>query len=319
MRILITGCAGFIGFSLCKELSKNKKIKIFGVDNINNYYDTKLKMNRLKIISKKITFINLNICNKKKIENVIKDNKIDACFHFAAQAGVRYSINNPDDFFKANIEGFYNVINACRLSKVKHFFFSSTSSVYGNSKKFPQKESDNTDNPISFYAATKKSNEAISYSYSKIYKMNITVLRFFTVYGPYGRPDMAFFNFANSIKKNKNIKLFNKGNNLRDYTYIDDVIESVKSIFDKKIKNKSAEYEVINICSSNPHKTNKIINIFQKIMNKKAKIQKVESAIGDVRITNGSISKIKKYYNKKFTDINIGIQKYVNWFNEYYS
>ncbi len=318
MNILITGCAGFIGFSLCKYFSKFEDYNVIGVDNLNSYYDKKLKLDRLKIISKSIKFINADICDRKKIGQVIKSNKITACFHLAAQAGVRYSITNPDEFFNANLEGFYNVINQCRLNKVKHFFFASSSSVYGDSKKYPQKETDRTDNPISFYAATKKANELVCFSFSKIYNMNITCLRFFTVYGQFGRPDMAFFNFANSIKKNKKIYLFNNGNNFRDYTYIDDVIFSIKSIFDKKIKSKLNNFEIINICSSNPIKTTKVINIFEKIMKKKAKIEKVENALGDVKKTFGSNNRIKKYSKNKFTDVRTGITKYVKWFNEYY-
>lgn len=318
MNILITGCAGFIGFSLCNYLSKFNEYNIIGIDNLNNYYDKKLKLDRLKIISKSIKFINVDICSKKKVSKIIKINKINVCFHLAAQAGVRYSIKKPDVFFKANLEGFYNVINQCRLNKVSHFFFASSSSVYGDSISYPQKETDKTDRPISFYAATKKTNELLCYSFSEIYNMNTTCLRFFTVYGPMGRPDMAFFNFANSIKKNKKIYLFNNGNNFRDYTYIDDVIFSIKSIFDKKIKNQSKKFEIINICSSNPVKTSKIINIFEKLLIKKAKIEKVANVLGDVKKTFGSNNIIRKYYKNNFTNIDTGLTKYIKWFNEYY-
>ena len=318
MNILVTGCAGFIGFSLIKELVKDKNNKIIGIDNMNNYYDKKLKNDRLKLIIKKIKFYNIDICNKKKINEVFKSNKIETCFHFAAQAGVRYSIINPDAFFKSNILGSYNILNACRLNRVKNFFFSSSSSVYGNSFKFPQKEEHNTDQQLSFYATTKKSNELMAFTFSQLYSIKTTVLRFFTVYGPFGRPDMAFFNFANSIKNNKPVKLYNNGKNLRDYTYIDDVIISIKKIFKKKCRKEASNFEIINICSSNPIKTNDVIKIFESKMRKKAIVNKIKEVKGDVFKTCGDITQIKKYNNNDFTSITNGIDKYIDWFNDYY-
>lgn len=317
MKILITGCAGFIGYSLCIELLKNKKYKIYGIDNLNDYYDINLKKNRLKQIKNKIYFYNINLENKKKIENNFKKNNYDICIHLAAQAGVRYSIDKPEMYFESNLSGFFNILESCKKNSIKHLIFASSSSVYGDADIFPQTENQPTDKPISFYAATKKANEVMAYSYSSIYKIRCTALRFFTVYGPYGRPDMAFYKFANAIKNNQTIKLFNNGKNIRDYTYIDDVISYINNIIKKRNKSKKL-FDVFNICNSKPINTISLIKIFENSFNKKAKVKYTSSAKGDVVKTSGSSKKLLEYKNFEITNINKGVIKYLDWFNEYY-
>ena len=242
MKILITGCAGFIGYHLCKKLLKNNNI-VFGIDNLNNYYDLKLKKDRLKNLkNKKFLFYKIDIKNKKKLLKFVKIKKIDVIYHLAAQAGVRYSIFNPETYFDNNLKGFFNILETCRENKIKHLIFASTSSVYGKKEKFPAKETDNTDQPLSFYAASKKCNEIMAYSYSKIYNLKCTGVRFFTVYGPYGRPDMALYKFTKSIINRKKVNLFNKGHHTRDFTYIDDVVHFLVKMRDIKKNNTRGNY-----------------------------------------------------------------------------
>ena len=240
MKILITGCAGFIGYHLSKYLIK-KNINVIGVDNINNYYDTKLKKDRLKNLfitnKKKFSFYKTDIHNQKKFELIFKKNKrITHVINLAAQAGVRYSITNPNTYVKSNLVGFANVLENCKCYKVKNLIFASTSSVYGSNKKMPYKESDDTDSPIQFYAATKKSNEVMAYSYSHLYNINTIGLRFFTVYGPWGRPDMALFKFTKNILAGKKIDVYNHGNHSRDFTYIDDIVDAIFLLINRKEK-----------------------------------------------------------------------------------
>ena len=234
MKILITGCAGFIGYHLSKKLSLNND-KIFGIDNLNNYYDVDLKKKRLNnLSSKNFSFSKIDIKDYKNLKKFFKKNRFDIVYHLAAQAGVRYSIFNPETYFENNLKGFFNILECCREFKIKNLIFASTSSVYGKQKKFPLKEKYLTDKPLSFYAATKKCNEIMAYSYSQIYNLKCTALRFFTVFGPFGRPDMALYKFSNSIVKNKNLELYNSGNHTRDFTYIDDVIIYLERFKKKK-------------------------------------------------------------------------------------
>ena len=320
-KILVTGCAGFIGFHTCLGLLKNKKNKIYGIDNVNSYYDKKLKNSRLKILSKykNFYFQKIDISNKKIITNYLNQYKHSYIIHLAAQAGVRYSFDNPDEYFNSNIKGFYNILEAIKLLKIKHFIFASTSSVYGDSNKTPFKEDDLTDKPVSFYAASKKINEVMSYPYAKNYELPITSLRFFTVYGPFGRPDMALFKFVKNILSNKPIDLFNKGDHSRDFTYIDDVVNSILKVIQKPPKFK-IPYRILNIGSNNPKKLNYFISLIENKLNKKAKKNKIKFQIGDVKSTHANISNLKKLINyKPSTNILNGINEFVNWYKKFYN
>ena len=319
MNILITGSAGFIGYHLTKKILK-KNIKVFGIDNINNYYDTNLKKNRIKDLkkSKKFFFYKIDLSEYKKLNNLVKRNKIKYIIHLAAQAGVRYSIKKPKTYFKSNMEGFFNILEVSKNNNIKHLIYASTSSVYGNTKKFPLSESDNTDHPLSFYAATKKSNEIMAHSYSYIYKLPCTGVRFFTVYGPFGRPDMALFKFTKNIIKNRSVELFNKGKHLRDFTYVDDIVEGVFSLIKKQSK-KSIPYEIFNIGNGNPKKLIDYLKYIEKNLNRSSSIKKLPLQIGDIIKTHSDIKKLKKFtgYNPK-TNINIGVNKFIEWYKDYY-
>ena len=319
MKILITGSAGFIGFHLCKKLLDLNYI-IHGFDNLNTYYDVGLKKNRLKILNKykKFKFKKINITNLKTLDNEFKSNKYDVVINLAAQAGVRNSIDNPRDYLNSNIIGFFNILELCKKYKIKHLIFASTSSVYGDNKFFPLKEEYNTDKPLNFYAATKKSNEVMAYSYSYIHKIKITGLRFFTVYGPFGRPDMALFKFTKSINESKFLNLFNNGNHTRDFTYIDDVTESILKIIDKPSKNK-APFQVYNIGSNNPKKLKEFLKIIEKILEKKSKFNNKPLQKGDIQKTHADISKLYKKINYlPKTSLNKGIKNFINWYKKYY-
>ena len=320
MKILITGVAGFIGFHFANQILKKKNnIKILGIDNINEYYDVDLKKYRLKLLkkNKNFKFIKLDITNKKKLFLLSKF-KFDYILHLAAQAGVRYSIKNPATYFDNNILGFFNILEFSRMVNIKHLVYASTSSVYGNNSKFPLIETLNTDKPLSLYAASKKTNEVLAYSYSNIYKLPTTGLRFFTVYGPYGRPDMALFKFTKSIIRNKKIELFNNGNHSRDFTYIDDIVAGIISIIDKPLKNK-IPYNLFNISSGKKINLKKYLDIIEKSLNLKAKIKNLPLQKGDVKTTHGSIKKINLYanYSPKF-NIKIGINEFVKWYKNFY-
>jgi UDP-glucuronate 4-epimerase len=320
-KILITGCAGFIGFHLTKKLIELKNYEIIGIDNINSYYDTALKKKRLKILKKlddkKFKFLKKNL-EDSKLDYLFKRNKFDIIVNLAAQAGVRYSVDNPDAYFNSNLKGFYNLIDTSRKNKIKHFIYASTSSVYGDNKKFPLKEEFNTDKPLSFYAATKKCNEVIAYSYSNIFKLPTTGLRFFTVYGPYGRPDMSLFKFVKGIVEKKTIHLNNNGKHIRDFTYIDDVVNYIIRILNKKNNNK-IPYQVLNIANAKPEKLKYFLSLIEKNLKKKAKVTFKKLQKGDVYKTFGSnkqILKITKYKPK--IDIKSGINKFIVWYRNYY-
>lgn len=318
MTILITGCAGFIGFHLSSELVS--KYKIIGIDNLNNYYDPELKKNRLKILKNKrnFSFYKIDLLNYKKINQIIKKNKIKYIIHLAAQAGVRHSINNPGAYFKSNIEGFFNILELSKVNKIKHLVFASTSSVYGDNKNFPLKENSNTDTPLSFYAASKKSNEVMAYSYSNIYKLPCTAVRFFTVYGPFGRPDMSLFKFTNKIIKNQYINLYNRGNHERDFTYIDDIVDGIAAVVNKIPKNK-IPYKVYNIGNGKPRKLIDYLNIIEKFLNKKSKVKKLPLQAGDIVKTHADVNLLKKDVGyKPKTTIEEGIKKFLDWYVEYF-
>ena len=322
IKILVTGCAGFIGYHLCMKLLENKNFFVIGLDNLNNYYDIQLKKNRLKNIKQKsnnFLFIKADICNEKKIKEIKKQHKFNYIIHLAAQAGVRYSIINPQSYIKSNLNGFFNILDLAKSQKIKHFIFASTSSVYGESKKFPIKETENTDKPISLYAATKKSNEVIAYSYSYLYKLPATGLRFFTAYGPYGRPDMSLFKFVNSILNNKKIVLFNYGKHERDFTYIDDIVLSINKLI-KKPSKKKTPFEIFNIGSGQPKKLTTFLKLIEHFAGKKSIITYDKMQLGDIYKNHASTNKIKNYINyHPSTNINKGIKSFVIWYKNYFN
>ncbi len=319
MKILVTGAAGFIGFHLCVRLLENKNIKIYGLDNINSYYDIKLKKNRIKILKKKnknFFFKKVDITEYIKLKNIFKKNEFDIVFHLAAQAGVRYSFENPKTYISNNINGFYNVISLAKDYSVRHFIFASSSSVYGNHHTGKLNENLRTDQHESLYAVTKSTNELIAKNFSINYNLKSTALRFFTVYGPYGRPDMGIYHFVDAIYKNKKIFLYNKGNNFRDFTYIDDVVTLVKKLVFNCRNNKN--YDVFNIGYGSQTKTIDLIKIIENELNLKAKIQLLENQKGDVLKTHSDNKKIVKLTKfKPKNNITLGIKKFINWYLNY--
>ncbi len=319
MKILITGAAGFIGFHLSILLAKERNTKIYGIDNLNSYYDLKLKKDRLKILleKKNFTFEKIDISENVKLNKIFKKNKFTYVINLAAQAGVRYSIKNPDTYFKSNVLGFYNILNCCKLYNVKHLLYASTSSVYGNSRMKSSKENHSTSEPLSFYAATKKSNEVMAYSYSNIFNIPITGMRFFTVYGPYGRPDMALYVFSSLIKKNKPINLFNNGIHYRDFTYIDDVTNAIKLLMKKPPKNKIPN-RVVNIGNAKTINLMTFLSIIEKKLGRKAKKRKLSMQKGDVKSTKSNIDllyNITKY--RPSISVERGIQNFLKWLENY--
>ena len=275
MKILITGVTGFIGFHVANKLI-NGNFDLVGIDNLNNYYDEELKLSRLFLLKKLgLRFLKLDITNKVVLKKFFNKENFDIIIHLAAQAGVRYSINKPHAYTDSNITGFLNILEGARQNNIKHLIYASSSSVYGLNQKIPFSEDDITDSPVSFYAASKKSNEMMAYSYSHLYKIPCTGLRFFTVYGPWGRPDMAYFKFVKQIINNETINIFGQGNMARDFTYIDDVVTALVSLIPIipkiNLKNKKfAPHEIFNIGNSKSEKLEKFIHIIEGALNKKA-------------------------------------------------
>lgn len=327
MNILITGSAGFIGYNLHKFFLSNpikKNQKIVGLDSLNNYYDVKLKQNRTYSLKKKFKnnyiFIKEDFCNYKKLKSIFKKYKFSHVIHLGALAGVRNSILNPRDYLKNNVEGFFNILECCKIYKIKNLICASTSSVYGNAKKMPIKETASTDYPIQFYAATKKANEVFAHSYSELYSINTTILRFFTVYGPWGRPDMALFKFTENIIKNKYINLFNYGNHTRTFSYIDDVISSINLIF-KKFHLKDTvkkKYRILNVSSNNKTTLKQYVNLIEKTLKKKSKKKFLKLQKGDINKSYASVALLKKLKMlKNVTSVETGIQNFVSWYLDY--
>jgi UDP-glucuronate 4-epimerase len=320
-KVLITGCAGFIGFHLCCRILDLNKYKVYGIDNLNNYYDVKLKRDRLKILkkNKSFKFYKINIENQNKIKNNFHKIKYDFIIHLAAQAGVRHSISSPEPYLESNIVGFFNVLNSSKNINLKHFIYASTSSVYGDSTNFPLNEADDTSKPNSFYAATKKSNEVMAHSFSHIYNLRTTGLRFFTVYGPFGRPDMALYKFTEGIINNKKIPLYNKGDHIRDFTYIDDVVEGIIKVLSSKKINKQ-NYEILNIGSGNPQKLKLFLDEIERELGKKSKKLLKKFQKGDVYKTHADVKKISKNYQfKPKFSIKIGIKNFIKWYKNYHT
>ena len=317
MRILVTGCAGFIGYHLCLKLLNDKTNKVFGIDNINDYYDINLKKKRLSNLKKKFKkfiFYKKDICDLNFLQNNFLKNKYDVVVNLAAQAGVKYSIDNPKAYLESNIFGFFNILELSRINKIKHLIYASTSSVYGLNNNFPLKEETDTNHPLSFYAATKKSNEIMAHSYSNIYGLPCTGVRLFTVYGPYGRPDMSLFKFTKAILESKIVNLFNFGNHVRDFTYIDDATNAVVKLIDKPPR-KKIPYAIYNIASSKPRNLKFFLKMIEKFLGKKAKIKYKTLQLGDVKKTFASIKLLQKKVGfVPNTDIEQGIEKFIEWY-----
>lgn len=316
MKILVTGCCGFIGYHLSKRLIKDGHF-VTGVDNMNDYYDVSMKERRLVEINgyDNFKFYLEDISNYEKISKIFESGKFDIVVNLAAQAGVRYSIENPFVYIQSNLVGFSNILECCRSFKVDRLIYASSSSVYGNNDDIPFKECTRTDNPVSLYAATKKSNEILAESYSTLYGFQCTGLRFFTVYGPEGRPDMAPFLFTKAIDNGEPITVFNNGNMLRDFTYIDDIVEGIVKIIEKKL---DYRHEIYNIGCSNPVKLMDFINEIEKCLGKKANIVFKEMQKGDVVKTYADTTKLEKDFGyKPSIKIEEGIEKFINWWKEY--
>lgn len=312
--ILITGVAGFIGSNLAKNLYKIvKNITIVGIDNLNDYYDVNLKQERLEDLSKYKTFkfIKANLQDKNVILNIFKEYQPKIVINLAAQAGVRYSLKNPDSYIESNIIGFFNILEACHHYPVEHLVFASSSSIYGSNKKIPYSVEDKTDRPVSFYAATKKSNELMAYTYAKLYKIPITGLRFFSVYGPAGRPDMAYFSFTNKLVNNEDIQIFNYGNCKRDFTYIDDIVTGVIKVMQKTpdFDEDGVQYKIYNIGNNKPENLLDFVDILQqeliraKVLPKDYDFEQHKKLVpmqpGDVEITYANVDDLIKDFNFK--------------------
>lgn len=350
--ILVTGAAGFIGSNLVLELLKTQEaVHIVGIDNLNDYYDVSIKEWRLNEIEKEVKnhkdstwkFIKGSIANKTLIDDIFATYKPDIVVNLAAQAGVRYSITNPDAYVEANLIGFYNILEACRHSYdnsengVEHLVYASSSSVYGSNKKVPYSTEDKVDNPVSLYAATKKSNELMAHAYSKLYNIPSTGLRFFTVYGPAGRPDMAYFGFTNKLLKGETIEIFNYGNCKRDFTYIDDIVEGVKRVMQAPPEKKNGEdglpippYAVYNIGNSNPENLLDFVTILQEELIRAGVLSEdydfeshkklVPMQPGDVPVTYADTRHLEKDFGfKPSTDLRTGLRKFAEWYKEFYN
>jgi len=332
MKILITGSAGFIGYHLSKRLLK-ENYQIVGVDNLNDYYDVDLKKSRLKYLLEfnNFTFYQYNIEDIKNIHKLFKKHQFNMVIHLAAQAGVRYSLKNPWSYINSNIAGLLSILESCRSHPVKHLIFASSSSVYGANRKIPFSEHDNVDHPVSLYAATKKSGELMAHTYSHLFNIPVTCLRFFTVYGPWGRPDMAYYKFTKSIYESKEIEVYNNGQMRRDFTYIDDITEAIFRLIDKiPVPDKNwdannpdpsssfAPYRVYNIGNNRPVKLLDFIALLEKIIGKKAKKKFLPMQPGDVIETYADISELEKAIGyKPKTTIEEGLKEFVGWYKAY--
>ncbi len=313
-KILVTGCSGFIGMHLCHRLIR-EGYKVFGIDNMNDYYDVSLKIERLKLLKVflEFQFSNVDISDKPKLDRIFKDFKPDKVVNLAGQASVPYSIKNPMVYIQPNIVGFMNILEICRALNVEGLIYASSSSVYGGSKNLPFSEKDNVDKPISIYAASKKANELMAHAYSHLFNLNTTGLRFFTVYGPWGRPDMAIYIFSDKISKGKSISVFNHGDMLRDFTYIDDIIDGLVSSLKKNYK-----CEIFNLGNNKSEKLMDVINIIETSFGKVAEIQFKDMREGDIQKTFADISHSKKMlgYNPS-VKIQKGIPKFIEWYKNY--
>ena len=337
--VFVTGVAGFIGSNLAKRLLKEfDGIKVVGIDNMNDYYDVSIKEWRLKELQSNtsFTFFKGSIADKEIINNIFEEYKPSVVVNLAAQAGVRYSITNPDAYIEANLIGFYNILEACRHNEVEHLVYASSSSVYGSNKKVPYSTEDKVDNPVSLYAATKKSNELMAHAYSKLYNIPSTGLRFFTVYGPAGRPDMAYFGFTNKLRNNETIKIFNYGNCKRDFTYIDDIVEGIirvmKNVPEKKIGEDGLPvppYSVYNIGNNHPENLLDFVDILQQELISAGVLpsdydfeshkELVAVQPGDVPVTYADTTPLEQDFGfKPNTSLRYGLRSFAKWYKEFY-
>ena len=339
MSIFITGSSGFIGSNLAKRvLAEQPDVKVIGLDNMNDYYDVRIKEARLAELQKfeNYIFIKGNLADKALIDNIFEQYRPEIVVNLGAQAGVRYSITNPDAYIESNMIGFYNILEACRHYPVEHLVYASSSSVYGSNKKVPYSTDDKVDNPVSLYAATKKSNELMAHAYSKLYNIPSTGLRFFTVYGPAGRPDMAYFGFTNKLVKGETIKIFNYGNCKRDFTYVDDIVEGVLRVMAKAPGKKNGEdglpippYAVYNIGNSNPENLLDFVQILSEELVRagvlpvdydfEAHKELVPMQPGDVPVTYADTEPLERDFGfKPHTPLREGLRKFAQWYKEFY-
>lgn len=333
MKILITGAAGFIGSTLALRLL-GRGDDVHGIDNMNNYYDVTLKEARLARCARerKFTFQKLDIADRGGMEHLFANQSFDAVMHLAAQAGVRYSIENPHAYVDANLVGFANILEGCRHSRVKHLVFASSSSVYGANTRLPFSEHDNVDHPVSLYAATKKANELMAHTYAHLYGLPCTGLRFFTVYGPWGRPDMALFKFTRGILAGEPIPVFNRGQMIRDFTYIDDIVEGVTRTIDQPARpnpewngnapdsaTSYAPFRVYNIGNNNPVELMRYIRVLEDCVGKKAKMEMLPMQDGDVPATYANTEALEAAVGfRPATPVEVGIKRFVDWYRRYY-
>jgi len=336
MKILVTGAAGFIGFHLCKQLL-NQGHSVVGLDNLNDYYSPHLKVDRLARLGVNLTteypyfkaasssifqdfvFYRLDLQDRDRLPALFKTHEFDQVCNLAAQAGVRYSIENPQAYIDSNLVGFSNILECCRLYNIKDFIYASSSSVYGQNDKIPFSEEDRVDQPVSLYAATKRSNELMAYTYSHLYGIRTTGLRFFTVYGPWGRPDMAMFLFTRAIHTGEAIRVFNEGNLERDFTFIDDIIHGVTAVINDKDTKHNDGYRIFNIGNSQPVKLLDFIEEIEQQLDKKAIKTLMSMQAGDVNRTWADSGPLMQRYGyKPAIDIKEGIKRYLQWFQEYY-
>jgi len=322
-KIMIFGAAGFIGHHLVNKMY-NGDFYIIGIDNINSYYDVKLKNDRINNISRlqNFDFIKMDISKKQDLMNLYEKYLPDSVINLAAQAGVRYSIENPQAYIDSNIVGFFNILEACRKYPVKHLVYASSSSVYGNNKKVPFSVEDNVDHPISLYAATKKADELMAYTYSHLYGIPATGLRFFTVYGPWGRPDMAYFSFTKKIIDGEPIQVFNNGDLYRDFTYIDDIIEGIMNIIPNPPKpdEDGVRHKIYNIGNNHPVKLIDFIHTLEEVIGKKAIIEYKPMQPGDVYTTYADVDDLMRDFNfKPNTSLKDGLTNFFDWYKKYYN
>ena len=320
MNYLITGAAGFIGFHLSKLLLDRGE-KVVGFDNVNDYYDVSLKEARLEILGKydNFTFIKGDLADESAVNGLFTQYKPEIVVNLAAQAGVRYSIENPRAYIDSNVVGFFNILEACRHNPVKHLLYASSSSVYGNQEKTPFSTSDDVSKPISLYAATKKTNELMAFTYSHLYNIPTTGLRFFTVYGPYGRPDMAYFSFTNKIMKGETIKIFNGGDMLRDFTYVDDIVKGIDNMLDNPPQGADPA-KVYNIGNNKPEKLMHFIEVLEQSIGREAKKEFLPMQAGDVYQTFADVDDlIKDFGFKPETSIEEGLGRFAKWYKEFYN
>jgi UDP-glucuronate 4-epimerase len=333
MKILVTGAAGFIGFHLaCRLLAEG--YEVIGADNLNDYYDVRLKQDRLVILEKMqgFRFYKIDLADSESVDAVFEKHEIDIVINLAAQAGVRYSISNPHSYVHSNISGFLNILEACRGYQVKHLIFASSSSVYGANGKVPFSTSDPIDHPVSMYAASKKANELMAHTYSHLFNVPATGLRFFTVYGPWGRPDMAYYSFTKDITEGNKIKVFNHGDMKRDFTYIDDIVEGIVSLLHRPPSpnpdwdpehpepgSSYAPYKIYNIGNNHPVKLTDFIQILEKLIGKKAKMEFLPMQPGDVKETFANIDDLHQVsgFTPK-TSLETGLSQFVNWYKQYH-